>query len=147
MILYNLQSIFIALIIANVFMLLLQGLLAKYFAQVITIPKYILFPIIICFCVIGTYIVNISMFNVYLMLVIAVFALFLSQNGIPLTPIVMGFTLGSIIEENYRKAIIYYGTFTDAFNSWSIGTWLVILSILIPIIIVVKRTIDLKKAN
>ncbi|ONI48019.1 hypothetical protein AN644_02990 [Candidatus Epulonipiscium fishelsonii] len=141
-----LQSVFIALIIGNIFMLLLQGLLAKYFAQVITIPKYILFPTITSFCAIGTYIVNGSMFNVYLMLIIGLFALFLSKNGFPLQPIVMGFTLGAIVEEHYRKAMIYYGSFGEAFNTWSIGTWLVILAIIIPFIVIVRRIIGTTKS-
>lgn len=135
-----LQAIFIALIVSNIFMLLLQGGFIKYFAKVVTVDKYILYPVIGMFCVMGAYIVNTTMFNVYLMLILAVVGMLLSKNGFPLAPLIMGFALGTTVESYFRKAmIVYKGSITDALLTPSFGTIFVVLAIVIPIIVIAKR--------
>lgn len=141
------QAIFIALIVANIFMFLIQGGMVKYFAKIICVAKYVLFPVIAVFCVVGAYIISSSMFNVYLMILLAVLGMILIQNGLPAAPIVMGFTLGSTVEGYYRKAIIAYnGSLIDAITTPSLGTVFVLLAIIIPIIIIFNRIRKSRKA-
>ncbi|WP_305768688.1 tripartite tricarboxylate transporter permease [Candidatus Epulonipiscium viviparus] len=137
-----LNSIVIALIIANIFMFLSQIVLIKYFAMVITVPKYILFPIIAVFCVIGTYVINTTTFNVYIMLGLSVFGMFCAKNKIPLAPMIMGFTLGDIVETYFRKSMIAYnGSFVDAYMGSPVGSVFVTLAIIVPTVVIVKRII------
>lgn len=141
-----LTSIVIALIISNILMFLTQVILIKYFAMVITVPKYILFPIIAVFCIIGTYVVSSTTFNVYMMLALAVFGIFCSKNKIPLAPIIMGFTLGDIVEIYFRKAMITYeGSFITAYTSSPVGSVFVTIAIVVPIIVICKRILKAKK--
>ncbi len=141
------QSIFIALIVANVFMFLLQASMIKCFAKIICVSKYILFPVIAVFCVVGAYLVSSSIFHVYLMLILAVVGMLLVHNGFPAAPIVMGFTLGSTVESYYRKAIISYsGSLWDAVTTPSIGSVFVLLAFVVPVLIVVSRNRKAKKA-
>jgi uncharacterized protein (DUF983 family) len=57
------RMIFVGLMIANVMMFLSQTFLLRFVARIITVPKYLLLPIVAVFCVIGTYIANNTMFN------------------------------------------------------------------------------------
>ncbi len=141
-----LQGIIISLIIANIFMFLSQVILIKYFAMVITVPKYILYPIIAVFCVIGTFVISSSVFNVFLMLILAVVGILCSKNKIPTAPIIMGFTLGKTVETYFRKAMISFdGSFIDAYIGSPVGSVFVTLAIIIPIFVIVKRIIGANK--
>ncbi len=141
-----LQSIFIALIISNIFMLLLQGGLIKYFAKIVTVPKHILYPIIAVFCLMGAFVVNTTMFNVYLMLILAVAGMLLSKNGFPLAPVIMGFALGDTVETFYRKAMVTFeGSVVDAFLTPSFGTIFVVLAVVTPIYVITKKVLKSNK--
>ncbi|WP_409967981.1 tripartite tricarboxylate transporter permease [Bengtsoniella intestinalis] len=143
-----LQAVFIALIIANVFMFVIQAGLIRWFASIISVSKYILFPVIAVFCVVGAYLVNTSIFHVVVMLILAVVGMVLIKNGFQAAPIVMGFTLGGTVESYYRKAMItYQGSFVDAITTPSLGTVFVLLAIIIPVVIMVRRSYKYLKAQ
>lgn len=133
------HTIFIALIISNIFMLLIQGILLKFFARTISIPKHILFPTIAVFCVIGTYLVNSTSFNIYIMLICAVIGIILSHNGFPVPPLIMGYVLGGIVETYYRKSIISFETLSNAYFRFSVGSIFVTIAILVPVINIIQR--------
>lgn len=143
-----LQSVFIALIVANVLMIVIQAGMTKYFAKIATVEKSVLFPLIAVFCVAGSYMVNLSSFNIFVMIILVIIGMLLSKNGFPVAGVVMGFVLGGTIESFYRKAMIASnGSFMDALMTPSLGSVFVVLAILAPICILVSRGMNKKKAG
>ncbi|MCF7943402.1 MAG: tripartite tricarboxylate transporter permease [Spirochaetia bacterium] len=117
------RGIMLAFLIANILMLIIESLAIKGFVKILSVPKQYLYPIIIMFCVIGVNSVNNRFFDALIMLFFGVVGFILEKNRYPLGPLVLGFILGSIIELNYRRAIMYYGSFTNIISSsFTMGT-------------------------
>ena len=89
-------SMFLANIAMVVIMFFSMGLLTR----VIKIPRHYLFPVILCFCVIGAYAGANNWFDVWVMLGFGVAGFILERADFPLAPFVIGFVLGGIAEKN-----------------------------------------------
>lgn len=86
---------------------LIWGLSAiSLFARVITIPKYILLPIIVFFTVIGSYGINNSVTDVYWMIAFGIIGYFMKLYNFPAGPMVLGIILGPQMDVYLRRSII-----------------------------------------
>lgn len=99
-------GIFAALLIANIFMALFLFLGMKGFIRLLSIPQHILLPIIVALCVIGAYGVNNRLFDVVALLFFGVVGYFMVKGKFPLTPLVLGFILGPLLETNLRRGLM-----------------------------------------
>jgi putative tricarboxylic transport membrane protein len=133
------KTIFMAFLIANILMFIFEGALLKYFSKIIYVSKTILIPLIAVFCITGSYIANNSFLDIILVVIFAVFAYILEKNKFSVVPVVMGFVLGSLCEQYYRRTINYFGDFKSAYFNLSVGSVLVTLALIIPIAIVFSR--------
>ncbi len=95
-------GIYFAGILANCLMAIVGFTAARYFARLISFPNYILLPIILMLCVVGSFAVQNSFSDVYIMLGFGLLGYILSWLDVPLTPMVLGVVLGPILEENFR---------------------------------------------
>jgi putative tricarboxylic transport membrane protein len=139
------QSIFMALVVANILMLLLQSGLLRMYARVILVAKAILLPILVVFCVVGAFVANNSMFDVGLLIGFGTLAYILERNGFHLAPMVMGYVLGGYVELYFRRTVIYYDSIANAFLTPSLGTVLVSIAALVPIVNLVNRIPAVKR--
>lgn len=106
-------AIFAALLIANVFMLVMLMGGMRYFVKLLSIPQNILLPIIIVLCVVGAFGVNNRLFDVSALLIFGLIGYFFIKFGFPLIPIILGFILGPILETNLRRGLMLsQGDFT-----------------------------------
>lgn len=81
------------------FMLLFFGLLVSFYAaKIIRVPTSILIPVIALFSIVGTYAVQLLMFDVYIMLVFAVIGIILTKYDYPLIAVILGLILGPILD-------------------------------------------------
>lgn len=99
-------GIFTALIIANIFMLIVGLGAAKLFPKILKIPEGILMPIIAVFCVLGAYSISNSGFDVLIMLVFGILGYVMLKVGLPLAPLLLSLILAPIIEKNFRRAMV-----------------------------------------
>lgn len=99
-------GIFIALLVANVFMIICERAGLRFFVKMLDIPKYILLPIVMVCCVIGAYCSNFSIFDVWCVAVFGLIGLLFKVLKVPATPMIIGFILGSMTEENLRQALM-----------------------------------------
>lgn len=99
-------TIYIGGIVANCFMALIGFCAAGLFARLISFPFYILLPIILLMCAVGSFSVNNNLFDVYVMLAFGLLGFTLNKLEIPLTPMVLGVVLGPILEENLRTSLV-----------------------------------------
>ena len=69
-------------------------------------PRNVLMPVILLFCIVGAFAINNSLFGVGVMLVFGVVAFVLEENGFPIAPAILGVVLGGMLEENFITSMI-----------------------------------------
>jgi len=128
------KSILIGIFISNILMLLIETFAIRGFIKILLVPKYYLYPVILMFCVIGVVSSNNRMFDVWAMLAFGILGFILEKNKYPLGPMILGFILGPIIELNYRRTIMSFGSFKSAFiNDFRAGTVFLICALIFPL--------------
>ena len=138
------SSIFISLLLSVVFMTALGLLGARYFSRLITTPKRFLIPAILLFCLIGSYAINNSMFDIGVLIASGIIGFALRTLGYPVAPVILGLILGPLFESNLRRALMLsrgrWSTFVT--RPVSLAFMLIALSILIgPTVVAVVRRI------
>ncbi len=139
------QTIFLALIVANILMLIFQTGLLRAYARVILVAKAILLPILVVFCVVGAFISNNSMFDVGLLIGFGAVAYILERNKFHLAPYLMGFVLGGYVELFYRRTVIYYESLSNAYFQFSAGSVMMTIAVLVPAFSIVNRVPAVKR--
>jgi TctA family transporter len=99
-------AVYFAFILANLLMVPFGYLAIKVSSQMLRVSKNILMPTILMFCVIGSFSINNSIFDVGIMLLMGVVGYFMEANGYPVAPIVLGLVLGPILEQNFMISMI-----------------------------------------
>ncbi len=98
-------SIYLLFILANL-VLIPVGLLAiKAGGYVVRVPRRILLPVILLFCIVGAYAINGSYFDVAVMLSMGIMGFLLERREVPLGPVVLGIILGGPLEERFVQAL------------------------------------------
>ncbi|HKC45211.1 MAG TPA: tripartite tricarboxylate transporter permease [Burkholderiales bacterium] len=105
-------GIFAAYLIAHFIMIAIMFVGVRWFLRIVTVPRAILFPVILVLCVVGAYALDNTMANVYVLAVFGVVGYLMVKGGLPLAPLILGVILGDQIEINLIRAIM-----TDA-NPW-----------------------------
>lgn len=122
------NAIMLALVIANIAMFIIMFYAIKYIAKVVTVPKYILYPIIIMMCVVGSYAINYgNMFDVWTLLIFGIFAYLGGKIGIEMAPFIIGFILGKSAEIYFVKGLESFGTYEIFFTKSPIAMFLWVL--------------------
>lgn len=98
-------SVIISMYIGNLVLLVLNLPLIPYIAKLLALPKQLLLPLIIFFSLVGVYLVTFNTFDIYMMTIFAVVALFLRIVDFPMAPMILGFILGGMMEDNLRRAL------------------------------------------
>ncbi|MBI4252288.1 MAG: tripartite tricarboxylate transporter permease, partial [Candidatus Tectomicrobia bacterium] len=99
-------GIFAAYILAHPVMMVLQWLSARFYLRIVTVPKAILFPVVLVLCVVGAFALNNTVDNVYALLIFGVLGYLMVKFGFPLAPLILGVILGDEIEKNLIRAIM-----------------------------------------
>lgn len=92
--------------IGNLILLILNLPMVPILAQILRIPYYILYPLILLFSFIGVYSVNNSLFDLYLLLLFGILGYILRKMDFPMAPAILGIVLGPMMELALRQALI-----------------------------------------
>lgn len=92
--------------IGNVLLLILNIPLIGVWVSILRIPYRALYPAMLFFICLGVYSVNNSMFDVYVMIGFGLFGTVAAILNFPVAPLLLGFILGPLIEENVRNALL-----------------------------------------
>ncbi|MCK2042750.1 C4-dicarboxylate ABC transporter permease [Chromohalobacter salexigens] len=98
-------AVFVGLLIVNLLILAFSKPFVAVLSRMLNIPYSALGPIIIICCVVGTYSVQNSMFDVWLMLGFGVLGFLLEKINFPLVAIILGVVLGPIAESEFRRSL------------------------------------------
>ena len=99
-------AIFMVFILANLLLLPLGIAAIKSAKQLLRAPRQVLMPVILLFCIVGSFAINNSVFGVVLMLAFGLIAYFMEENGFPVAPAILGMVLGAMLEEHFIRAMI-----------------------------------------
>jgi putative tricarboxylic transport membrane protein len=99
-------TVVVSMYLGNIILLVINLPLIPYIARTLAIPEQMLVPLILFFCLLGVYLVSFNTFDVWLMLGMAVICLLLRLIDYPMAPLLLGFVLGKLMEENLRRALI-----------------------------------------
>jgi putative tricarboxylic transport membrane protein len=95
-----------ACLVANVLMFVLMTATVGYVSRLMYFPRTFLLPVIMVFCVVGTYALDNTMFDVWVMLAFGVVGFLLDRAKMPLGPFVIGFVLAPLAEAKLRSGLM-----------------------------------------
>ena len=101
-----LYAVFITFFVANLLLIPLGWLAIKLFKQVLAVPREVLMPIILVFCMVGAFAINNSVFGIGVMLVMGILGYLMEENGFPLAPAILGLVLGEMLESSFMTSMI-----------------------------------------
>jgi putative tricarboxylic transport membrane protein len=115
-----------SLFIANVMLLFINIPMVGVFTKVLKLPNWALVPGILAVSAVGVYSVHATTFDLVLMSGLGVSGYLLRKQGMPMAPLILGFVLGDLMEQNLRRALsITNGEFGILVESpISIGLWI-----------------------
>ena len=117
--------------IGNVFLLILNIPLIGIWVRLLTVPYHLLYPGMLFFICIGVYSVNNSTFDVMLTLIFGLIGFGMMRFGFPAAPLLLGFVLGPLIEENFRRALVLSRGNLDVFVSRPVSATFLGLTLLV----------------
>jgi len=122
--------------IGNLMLVVINLPLVGMWVSLLRIPYRLLFPAIILFCCIGAYASSNSVFNVWLMLGWGALGYFFNKVGVQPAPMVLGFVLGTMLEENFRRAMLLSGGDPMVFVQRPISATLLAVAVILLAILI-----------
>jgi TctA family transporter len=101
-----LYAVFATFFLANLLMLPLGWTAIKLYRRILDVPREVLMPLILVFCVVGSFAINNTVFGIGIMLVLGVIGWLMEENGFPVAPAILGLVLGELIEHNFITSMI-----------------------------------------
>ena len=99
-------AVFIGLMLANVALLCIGLFGVRFFVPLARVPSGVLGPFVFALLMIGVYAFDNSFSHVVMLIVLASIAWMLDKAGVSTLPIILGFVMGPIIEDNLGRAMI-----------------------------------------
>jgi putative tricarboxylic transport membrane protein len=100
------STIYILLALSNILFFFVGIFGAKYISKVVNVPTEYLAPIILMFCVIGSFAPRSATFDIWTLLVIGILGYIFSKVKLPASPVILGFVLGNLFETGFRRGMM-----------------------------------------
>lgn len=135
-------AIFTALLLANLFNLILGHGLIKIARRVVGVPKRILFPVVLVIAAAGAYAMRGSVFDIQLVFLFGLLGWGLTKLAFPTVPLLIGFILMPILESNLRISMLIAGSVPNPFGYFfGRPAFVTLLGVMILLLILVLRRI------
>lgn len=132
-----------ALLIANIVLLIMNIPLIGLFTRMLSVPLWFLVPTIATISAVGVYAVHSTTFDLLLMMGLGIFGYILRKMNFPLSPLILGFVLGEMLEQNLRRSLSISNGDFDILWSSSISQCLLVMAVLVlalpPIIKLIRK--------
>lgn len=123
--------------IGNVMLLLLNLPLIAIWVKLLRVPYHVIYPAVILFCCIGVYSISNSIFDVYLTAVCGLLGFVFSKLHCEPAPLLLGFILGPMMEENLRRTMLLSHGDASVFFSRPISCGLLLATIALLLLLAV----------
>lgn len=124
------NALFASILMASVVLLVLGLFLAQHIGRLITVPKKLLMPVILMLCIVGSFAIRNSIFDIGIALFFGILGYVLTRMDYPTVPVLLGLILGPIAESNFRRALLISRGDYSIFLRSPYAYALIILSIL-----------------
>ena len=121
--------------IGNLMLVILNLPLIGLWVKLLTVPYYVLFPIIMAFCAIGVYSVNSNVFDLYAVAFFGFIGYVLVKLRCEPAPLLLGFVLGPLLEEKLRRAMILSRGDPTTFVTRPISATLLFIALAVLIVV------------
>ncbi len=102
----EIYAIFFGLLLSSLVMLFSGKVAVRCFSAVSRIPDQILMPVVVVLCFFGAFVINNSLFDVFVMLCAGVAGYVMLSVQIPAAPFLIAFVLGPLLENNFRRSLL-----------------------------------------
>jgi putative tricarboxylic transport membrane protein len=130
--------------LGNLMLVVLNLPLIGIWIKLLTVPYRFLFPAIVTFCCIGSFTLNNNNFDVYVTAIFCVVGYIFYKLGCEPAPLLLGFILGPMMEENLRRALLLSRGDWTTFGTKPLSAGL-LLAALALIVIVLLPSIKAKR--
>ncbi|MGQ7847643.1 tripartite tricarboxylate transporter permease [Granulosicoccus sp. 3-233] len=137
------NAVFIVFFLANLALIPLGFLAIRLSRRILHVPRKVLIPIILMFCVVGAFAINNTVFGISVMLVMGVLAYIMESNGFPVAPTILGIVLGTMLESNFMSSMIKADGEFSGFFSRPIAATLGVIVIVIWLIPLMRLLVGL----
>jgi putative tricarboxylic transport membrane protein len=120
--------------IGNLMLVVLNLPLIGLWVKLLKVPYHVLFPVIMAFCSIGVYSVNSNVYDLYAVAFFGLMGYALLKLRCEPAPLLLGFVLGPMLEENLRRAMILGRGDPSIFVTRPISLTLLVLTALVLVV-------------
>ena len=138
--------------VGNLMLVILNLPLIGIWIKLLTVPYRFLFPAIVVFCAIGLYTLNNNNFDVFMAAGFGVIGYLFYKLGCEPAPLLLGFILGPMMEENLRRALLLSRGDWSTFLTRPLSASLLIAAVLLVVVVTLpairsKREVAFKEAD
>ena len=119
-----------SMFIGNVVLIFMNMPMVPYIAKLLAIPQKLLIPMIICLAFMGTYMMNYSAFDYFLLVMFGLLGYTMQKLDIPIPPMVLALILGDTLEKTFRQAMVAKSGSLTVFLDKPIALFFITLAIL-----------------
>jgi len=137
-------GIIASLFIGNAILLIMNLPLVGVWVKILQVPYHILFPLILVFMLVGSYSINRSMFDIWVLIGFGIFGYLAKLLDFPLVPITLTVILGPILEKSLRQSLqMSGGSLGILFRSPASTTFILLAGLigLAPVVLMIYRKI------
>ena len=142
---HEVYSLFAAFLISVACLYFVARQVIKVGHLLTEVPRAVLFPVVLVFCFIGSYAINSSMLDVWVMLVFGLLGYFLEKHRFALAPLLISFLLGPILENKLRQSVILSGGNIREFFASPVSLVLLVLTFIVIIQVCYQGFRDMKR--
>ncbi|PID55841.1 C4-dicarboxylate ABC transporter permease [candidate division KSB3 bacterium] len=99
-------AVFISFFIANLLLLPIGYVIIRLSRVFLAVPPSALIPIVLLACIVGSFAINNTSFDIGVMMVMGLIGCLMEENGIPVAPAILGIVLGNMLEFNFVTTMI-----------------------------------------
>ncbi|WP_375594448.1 tripartite tricarboxylate transporter permease [Algihabitans albus] len=99
-------AIFVGILFSSVVLLIAGSVAIRQFVRIADVPPHILLPVVLLFCVFGSYAVQNQMFDILVMFAFGIVGFVMMRIGMAAAPFLIGFILGPLFEDNLRRSFL-----------------------------------------
>ncbi|WP_299360676.1 tripartite tricarboxylate transporter permease [uncultured Paracoccus sp.] len=135
-------ALFIVFLLANLLMLPLGWIAIQMGTRLLAVPQSLLMPVILLFCIVGSFAITNSLFGVVVMLVFGVIGFAMEEADIPIAPAILGLVLGPMLEKNFITSMIKSDGSMLAFFERPIAAGLGVVAILFWLVPLIRMMLQ-----
>lgn len=99
-------GLIVSMWIGNLFLIVLNLPLIGVWIQLLKVPYHWLYPAILCFCCIGVFSISNNVFHIWMTIGFGLIGYIFYKLDCEAAPLILGFILGPMMEENMRRALL-----------------------------------------